>query len=111
VLAVSGDGRARYGIQGLYTAASHRLPVTFLVLVNREYGILKGFGDYLTTTGVPGLDLDYLNYEALAKGYCIPAVRTGRPDQLAVAVKQASTAANGPHMIIVDIAPGVRSAG
>ncbi len=58
----------------MYTAASRGLPVTFLVLVNHEYGILKGFGDYLTTTGVPGLDLDYLNYEALAKGYGIPAV-------------------------------------
>jgi benzoylformate decarboxylase len=107
VLAVSGDGSAQYGIQGLYTAANRRLPVTFLILVNREYGILKGFGDYLTTTGVPGLDLDYLDYEALAKGYGIPAVRTGRPDELAVAVKQAFTATGGPHMIIVDVAPGV----
>jgi thiamine pyrophosphate-dependent acetolactate synthase large subunit-like protein len=54
VLAVSGDGSALYGLQGLYTAASRQLPVTFLILVNREYGILKGFGNYLTTTGVPG---------------------------------------------------------
>ncbi|MDT5058064.1 MAG: benzoylformate decarboxylase [Mycobacterium sp.] len=107
VLAVSGDGGAQYGIQGLYTAASRRLPITFLILVNREYGILKGFGDYLTTTGVPGLDLDYLDYQALAKGYGIPAVRTGRPDELAIAVKQAFTADNGPHMIIVDVEPGV----
>jgi benzoylformate decarboxylase len=111
VLAVSGDGSAQYGIQGLYTAANRRLPVTFLILVNREYGILKGFGDYLTTTGVPGLDLDYLDYEALAKGYGIPAVRTGRPDELAIALKQAFTAGNGPHMIIVDIAPGVALGG
>jgi benzoylformate decarboxylase len=110
VLAVSGDGGAQYGIQGLYTAISHRLPVTFLILVNREYGILKGFGDYLTTTGVPGLDLEYLDYESLAKGYGIPAVQTGRPDELAVAVKEAFTAAKGPHVIIVDVAPGVRLA-
>jgi benzoylformate decarboxylase len=110
VLAVSGDGGAQYGIQGLYTAISHRLPVTFLILVNREYGILKGFGDYLTTTGVPGLDLEYLDYESLAKGYGIPAVRTGRLDELAVAVKEAFTAAKGPHVIIVDVAPGVRLA-
>jgi thiamine pyrophosphate-dependent acetolactate synthase large subunit-like protein len=60
---------------------------------------------------VPGLDLDYLDYEALAKGYGIPAVRTGRPDELAVAVKEAFSATNGPHMIIVDIAPGVRLGG
>jgi benzoylformate decarboxylase len=99
------------GIQGLYTAASRRLPVTFLILLNREYGILNGFGDYLTTTGVPGLDLDFLDYESLAKGYGIPAVRTGRPDELAIAGKEAFAAAKGPHMIIVDIAPGVRLGG
>jgi benzoylformate decarboxylase len=107
VLAISGDGSAQYGIQGLYTAASRQLPVTFLVLINREYGILKGFGDYLSTTGVPGLDLDCLDYQALAQGYGIPAVRTGRPNELAVAAKDAFTAAKGPHMIIVDVAPGV----
>ena len=83
------------------------MPVTFLILVNGEYGILKGFGDYLSTTGVPGLDLD-LNYEALAKGYGIPAVRTGRPNELAAALKEAFTAADGPHMIIVDVQPGVQ---
>ena len=108
MLAVTGDGGAQYGIQALYTAASRRMPVTFLILVNGEYGILKGFGDYLSTTVVPGLDLDYLNYEALAKGYGIPAVRTGRPNELAVALKEAFTAADGPHMIIVDVQPGVR---
>jgi hypothetical protein len=30
---------------------------------------------------------------------------------LAIAAKQAFTAADGPHMIIVDIAPGVRLGG
>jgi benzoylformate decarboxylase len=88
-----------------------RASVTFLILVNREYGILKGFGDYLTTTGAPGLDLEYLDYESLAKGHGIPAVRTGGPDEMAIALKQAFTAGNGPHMIIVDIAPGVRLGG
>jgi benzoylformate decarboxylase len=84
------------------------MPVTFLILVNGEYGILKGFGDFLGTTGVPSLDLDYLNYEALAMGYGIPAVRTGRPNELAVAFKEAFTAAEGPHVIVVDVQPGVR---
>jgi len=30
---------------------------------------------------------------------------------MAIALKQAFTAGNGPHMIIVDIAPGVRLGG
>ena len=89
------------------TAANRRLPITFLIPVNHEYGILIGFGDYLTTTGVPGLDLDYLDYESLAKGCGIPAARTERPDELAVAAKQTFTADDGPHMIIVDVEPGV----
>jgi hypothetical protein len=38
-------------------------------------------------------------------------VRTGRPDEFAVAVKEAFTAATGPHMIIVDVAPGVALGG
>jgi hypothetical protein len=38
-------------------------------------------------------------------------VRTGRPDELAIAAKQAFTAGNGPHMIIVDVEPGVPLAG
>jgi thiamine pyrophosphate-dependent acetolactate synthase large subunit-like protein len=44
----------------------------------------------------------------LAKGYGIPAVRTGRRNELAVALKEALTAADGPHVIIVDVRPGVR---
>jgi benzoylformate decarboxylase len=108
VLAVTGDGSAQYGIQALYTAATRRLPVTFLVLVNGEYGILKGFGGHLASTGVPGLDLGYLNYQALAAGYGVRAVRTGRPDELAAAFKEAFAAADGPRLIIADVAPGVR---
>jgi hypothetical protein len=49
--------------------------------------------------------------EALARGYGIPAVRTARPDELAVAAKEAFSAAGGPHMILVDIATGVRLRG
>ena len=74
----------------------------------RALGVRKVFGNP-GSTEMPFLaDFpDYLDYEALAKGYGIPAVRTGRPHELAIALKQAFTAGNGPHMIIVDIAPGV----
>lgn len=109
MLAVTGDGGAQYGIQALYTAASRRVPVTFLVLANGEYGILKGFGGHLTVGGVPGL-VGYLDYQALAAGYGIPAVRTGQRDELAVALKEAFAASDGPRMIIADIVPGVRLA-
>ena len=41
VLAITGDGSAMYSIQAFWTAAHHRLPIVFLILVNREYRILK----------------------------------------------------------------------
>jgi hypothetical protein len=34
-------------------------------------------------------------------------MRTGRPDELAVAVKEALASTKGPQMIIVDVAQGV----
>ena len=44
VLAMLGDGAALYGIQGLWSAAHYRLPVTFVVCNNRQYQILKAGG-------------------------------------------------------------------
>src|SRR6185437_12777386 len=41
VLAMLGEGAAMYGIQGLWSAAKYRLPVTFLVPNNAQYQILK----------------------------------------------------------------------
>ena len=43
VVCVLGEGSAQYAITGLWTAAAYRLPVTFLVLNNSEYSILKWF--------------------------------------------------------------------
>jgi hypothetical protein len=42
-----------------------------------------------------------------AAGRGIPAVRTGRPDELAVAAKEVFGAATGPQVIIADGATGV----
>ena len=41
VLALLGDGAAMYGIQGLWTAARYRIPVTFVICNNAQYQILK----------------------------------------------------------------------
>ena len=39
--ALLGDGSAMYGIQGLWTAARHNIPVTFVVCNNARYKILR----------------------------------------------------------------------
>ena len=41
VVATIGDGSAMYSIQALWTAANQRLPLTFLILNNGGYQILK----------------------------------------------------------------------
>jgi benzoylformate decarboxylase len=42
VVSITGDGAALYSPQALWTAAHEKLPVTFVVVNNREYNILKG---------------------------------------------------------------------
>ena len=41
VVALIGDGSAMYSIQALWTAAHDRVPMTFVILNNRSYRILK----------------------------------------------------------------------
>jgi benzoylformate decarboxylase len=41
VLAIVGDGSAMYSIQGLWTAAHLKLPITYVITNNRSYRIIK----------------------------------------------------------------------
>src|SRR5262249_56565876 len=43
VIALLGDGSSLYSIQGLWSAAQLRLPVTFIIVNNRRYEALKQF--------------------------------------------------------------------
>ena len=106
VLAVLGDGAANYSIQALYTAARHELPIVFLVLNNREYGILKAFADQQGTPGVPGTDLPGLDFVALAAGYGCNAVRADTADALARALQDAFRR-RGPTVLDVPITTAV----
>ncbi|WP_037303840.1 thiamine pyrophosphate-binding protein [Amycolatopsis orientalis] len=72
VLAVSGDGGAMYGIAELATAVQHGLDVTWLVVDDGGYGILR---EYLT--GAFGqstaTELARPDFEALARSFGVPA--------------------------------------
>ena len=54
VVCVLGEGSAQYGITALWTAVAYKAPVTFLVLRNDEYGILKWFADARAGRGRSG---------------------------------------------------------
>ena len=111
VVALTGDGGAQYGIQGLYSASRYGVPVTIIVLDNGEYGILKGFGEFLGADQVPGLDIDGLDYESLARGYGVEAVTAGTLAELESALTHALEDRIRPHLIVVPIEPGVALGG
>jgi len=105
VVAVVGDGSAQYAITALWTASTYGVPVTVVVLKNREYGILKWFANLEQVKGAPGLDIPGLDHLALAAGYGVPATRPGTADELAEALRGA-VAADGPQLIEVDLTAG-----
>jgi benzoylformate decarboxylase len=102
VIGVIGDGSANYGITGLWSAARYHVPVTFVILRNDEYGVLKWFATVMKTTDLPGLDLPGIDYCALAKGYGVPAVRIATRDELAAALAR-SIGSDSPSLIEVRI--------
>ena len=106
VVCVLGEGSAQYGITALWSAVAYRVPVTFLVLRNREYSILKWFSALENVTGAPGLDLPGLDVAAVAAGYGMPA-RTVSGDELTDALRADIGADDGPRLIQVDIAAGM----
>ncbi|MFJ9924605.1 thiamine pyrophosphate-binding protein [Streptomyces misionensis] len=75
VLAVSGDGGALYSIAELATARQYDLPVTWLIVDDGGYGILR---EYMTDAfGEPtATELHRPDYVALAESFGVPGVRT-----------------------------------
>src|SRR3954447_21858582 len=103
---VIGEGSAQYSIQALWSAATYGVPVTFLVLRNDEYAILKWFGELESATGAPGLDLPALDTAAVAAGCAAPAPRAGGGGERGAAGREALGAA-GPRLVETRVAPGM----
>jgi benzoylformate decarboxylase len=106
VVCVIGEGSAQYAVQSFWTAAAYRVPVTFLVLRNEEYAILKFFSLLEEVPGAPGLDLPALDTAAVAAGYGVNAQRVSDPEELEVQLRRA-LASDGPELIEVPVAPGM----
>jgi benzoylformate decarboxylase len=106
VVCVLGEGSAQYAISGFWTAVAYKIPVTFLVLRNEEYGILKWFADIEQVTGAPGLDLPALETADVARAYGVNARRVRGRDELRGALA-AGLASDAPELVEVDVAPGM----
>ncbi|OON81913.1 thiamine pyrophosphate-binding protein [Streptomyces tsukubensis] len=110
VVAVLGDGCTMFGLQGLWSAARLGLAVTFVVLNNGEYRILKDTLDSWSSESTargsyPGLDLapPHLDFQAAARTFGVPATRVKTLEELSEAVGACGSAV-GPRLIEVPIA-------
>lgn len=110
VVCLVGDGAALYSPQALWTAAHENLPVTFIVMNNREYNVLKNFmrsqADYASAqTGrfiAMEIDQPAVDYVALAKSLGVAARRIERAAEIAPAV-EAGIASERPNLLDIAI--------
>ena len=86
VIALLGDGAAMYAIQGLWTAAKLGHPMTFVIINNRRYEALIGFGRHFGLQQTVGTDLAGLDFVALAQGQGLEARRVEHVDALDAAL-------------------------
>ena len=106
VVCVLGEGSAQYSITAFWSAVAYDAPVTFLVLRNEEYAILKWFAEVEQISGAPGLDLPKLDVAAVAEGYGVKAHRAADRDAVRDALATA-LASSKPELVEVPVAPGM----
>jgi benzoylformate decarboxylase len=82
------------------------VPVTFLVLRNDEYAILKWFGMLEDIVDAPGLDLPALDCAAVGSGYGVNSRVVDGADKLGDALSKA-LASDKPELVEVKVAPGM----
>ena len=108
IAAIVGDGAAMYGIQGLWTAAHHKLPITYVIANNRGYRIIKerlvSFrkSDRFTGMDIREPDLDFV---ALGKSFGLEARRVTDPQDIAPALREAF-ASGRPNLVDMRVADG-----
>ncbi|MEV5276208.1 thiamine pyrophosphate-binding protein [Streptomyces sp. NPDC051994] len=98
VLAVSGDGGAMYSLAELATAKQYGLPVTWLIVDDGGYGILR---EYMTDAygEATATELTRPDFVALAESFGVPATRTS-PDTLTSDLSEA-LATPGPSVVVL----------
>lgn len=106
VVCVLGEGSAQYAITAFWSAVAYEVPVTFLILRNEEYAILKWFAEVEQVSGAPGLELPKLDVAAVAEGYGVKAQRAADRDAVAAALSTA-LASSRPELVEVPVAPGM----
>ncbi|MBO1266713.1 thiamine pyrophosphate-binding protein [Arthrobacter sp. PO-11] len=99
VLAVSGDGSSMYSISELATAKQHNIPVTWLIVDDGGYGILREYmvGAFGKATAT---ELARPDFVKLAESFGVPARRVA-PEDVGDALKTAFES-DGPNVVVVE---------
>jgi len=115
VMSVVGDGSALYTIQALWTAAHHRIPVTWVIANNRSYRILKlNMLDYLgeDAAGREFVAMDMtepaLDFAQIAASFGVKGVRIEHPDEIGDALREAQGSGE-PRLLDIVIDGDVKS--
>ncbi len=106
VVCVIGEGSVQYAVSAFWTAVAYDVPVTFLVVRNDEYAILKWFAEVEGVAGAPGLDLPALDVAAVAEGYGVTAHRVKERDEVRETLAKA-IASSKPELVEVPVTPGM----
>lgn len=114
VIGVIADGSAMFTITALWTAAHHRIPVTWVICNNASYRILKeNLVDYLgpQAAGRQFVALDLtepeLRFDRIAESFGVHGRRVERPEDLRPALEEA-LALGAPAVVDVAIDGRVR---
>ena len=110
VVSIVGDGAALYSPQALWTAAYEKLPVTFVVINNREYNILKKFlqsrphSSSMRANRFIAMDIvdPAIDFDALAASMGVPARRVERAADIAPAI-EAGIASGVPNLLEIPV--------
>lgn len=106
IVAILGEGSAQYSIQSLWSASRYEAPVTFIIINNEEYAILKSFAELMAEKDIPGLDISGIDFPGLALGYGIDYREVTEPERLGQIVHEAIQSKK-PNLVNIPIDPFV----
>jgi benzoylformate decarboxylase len=108
VVATIGDGSAMYSIQSLWTAAHLKLNITYVIINNRSYRIIKerllamrGTDDFVAMD----MDNPAIDFAGVAKSMGMSSQVVTDPTKLADVLK-AAMASGGPNLVEVIVSRG-----
>ncbi|MSP97786.1 MAG: thiamine pyrophosphate-binding protein [Betaproteobacteria bacterium] len=108
VAAIVGDGSTMYGVQGLWTAAHHKLPITYIIANNRSYRIIKErLISMRSTAKFTGMDLrdPDIDFVHLGQSFGLATRRVTDPQDIAPALREAF-ASGKPNLVDMRVADG-----